>query len=196
MKFSMIMPVHNAEKLMRKALDSIAAQTFKDYELICICDACEDNSEAIAREYGAIVIPVDYHRPGLSRNKGLEVAQGDWILFMDDDDWLPRKDVFGRLAGKVGTHGEDILMCAFDWKGHGHIIQDARRHYAAVWNKAWRREFIGDTRFPDWTHGDDAGFDVKMMNKNPKVWYWDYTIYYYNWMREGSLTDLEAKGLI
>ena len=194
MKISMIMTVHNAEGYMRKALDSIRAQRYRDYELICVCDSCKDRSEEIAMEYGATVIPVNYGLAGPSRNKGLEVATGDWVMFMDDDDWLLHEYVFPLVDGMAGAHGEDILMCSFIWKGVGYASQTPERIFAAVWNKVWRREFIGDTRFSDKPYGDDADFHEEMMRKNPNIHFWDMPIYYYNYMRPGSLSDLINQG--
>ena len=87
MKFSIIMPAHNAAGFFKKALDSIEMQTYKDYELIVVCDACEDNTEEIARSYNAKVYSVDYKNEGPTRNFGLDKASGEWILWIDDDDW-------------------------------------------------------------------------------------------------------------
>ena len=113
-KFSMILPMHHCEKFARRMLDSIAAQDYKDYELICVCDACEDDSAGLARSYGARVEEVDFHRAGLSRNRGLEVATGEWLLFADDDDWLLHEFVFSQIADMAGKNGEDILVTVDD----------------------------------------------------------------------------------
>ena len=193
MKFSMILPIHNAENYMRRMLDSIKAQKWVDYELICLCDQCTDGSEEIAKEYTDIVIPVDYGCAGKTRNRGLEIAKGEWVLFADDDDWLLHEYVFPMLANAAGKNGEDILMFSFIWKDVGYTKQ-MDGHFAAVWNKAWRREFIGETRFSDKRYGDDADFDKAMFRKNPKVVAWDMPMYYYNYMRGGSLSDLHKKG--
>ena len=88
-KFSVIMPAHNASEYIRKALDSVRMQTFKDYELIVICDACDDDTADIAREYTDKVIEVGFRNPGPTRSAGLDAATGEWELFMDDDDcWI------------------------------------------------------------------------------------------------------------
>ena len=86
--FSVIMPTHNGEEYIRKSLESIRFQTFTDYELIIVCDKCEDNTEAITREYTDKVFVIDAGRCALDRNKGLDEATGEWILFIDDDDWF------------------------------------------------------------------------------------------------------------
>ena len=208
MKFSIILPVHNAAAYMGNALESIRRQSWKDYELIILCDACEDDSERIAREYAATwpwraeddpatwqpwpkvrVETVDYHCAGLTRNRGLELAQGEWVLFMDDDDWLLHEYVFAQLASMAGEHDEDILACGFIWKGVGVYTPKADDFNAAVWNKAWRRAFIGDTRFSDRRYGDDEDFTRAMLAKDPKICFWGMPIYYYNYLRQGSLTD-------
>ena len=188
MKFSIILPAHNSEKFIRKALDSIHSQTYKDYELIVICDSCEDNTEEIARLYTAKVISVNYCNDGLTRNVGLDVAQGDWILFMDDDDWWLHEYVLEQLAEKLGD--EDILCFSFifkHWKYATPTGNDGNR-WVAVWNKCWRRNFIGSTRFPAIMPNSDLYFHTAVFNKNPKIVDWDMPMYYYNYMHEGSLT--------
>lgn len=202
MKFSMILPVHNGAKHMRKMLDSIAAQSWKDYELIVICDDCADNSYEIARDYaedlpgehGMIVEEVECGCAGQARNHGLALASGDWVLFADDDDWILHEYVFALLASQAGNHNEDILACSFIWKGVGYYMPTQTDFNPAVWNKAWRREFIGDTRFSNRKYGDDADFTNAMLAKGPKIAFWDMPIYYYNYLRGGSLTDKLQKG--
>lgn len=188
MKFSIILPAYNSEKYIRKALESICSQTYKDYELIVICDSCEDNTEEIARSYGAKVILVNYCNDGLTRNAGLDVAQGDWILFMDADDWWLHEYVLEQLAEKLGD--EDILCFSFifkHWK-YATPMGNGGDRWVAVWNKCWRRSFIGDTRFPAVIPNSDSYFHTAMFKKNPKIVDWDMPMYYYNYMCEGSVT--------
>ena len=202
MKFSMILPVHNATGFMCRMLNSIEDQSWKDYELIVICDACRDNSYEIALDYaknwpaqgGMTVEQTDFGIAGLARNRGLELAKGDWVLFADDDDWLLHEYVFAQLAAMAGEHGEDILACSFVWKGVGYFAPSQSNFNPAVWNKAWKREFIGDTRFSNRRYGDDADFTNAMLAKGPRIAYWDMPIYYYNYLRGGSLTDQLQKG--
>ena len=122
MRFSIIMPAHNTERYICKALDSIAAQTYKDYELIVICDACEDNTAEIAREYDAKVVEVGFANCGPARSLGLDLAQGEWILFMDSDDWWLHEYVLEMLDGQLGD--EDLLCFGFIWKGRGYAGPD------------------------------------------------------------------------
>lgn len=196
MKFSIIIPSHNGEGHIEKCLQSVAEQRFIDYELIVVCDACEDNTAMIAAKYGAKVISVDAHRCGLSRNAGLDAAQGEWVLFMDDDDWLLHEYVLDMLASVVGKSGEDVLFFSFIWKGVGYIQQTENRHYVAVWNKAWKRSLIGDTRFEDVEYAEDVPWHAQIMAKKPVCAFWNMPMYYYNYMRTGSLSDRHERGEI
>lgn len=90
-KFSIIIPVYNAARYLRECLDSVVAQTYTDFEVICVDDGSTDGSGAILDEYAAKdrhfrVI----HQPNAgawaARNAALEVAQGEWITFVDADD--------------------------------------------------------------------------------------------------------------
>ena len=92
-QISVIVPVYNAEKWLRRCVDSILAQTFTDFELLLIDDGSTDGSPAICDEYAQrdSRIKVFYQKnSGVSaaRNSGLDHARGEWILFVDADDYL------------------------------------------------------------------------------------------------------------
>ena len=111
MRFSIIIPAHNSASFIRNALESIKKQTFKDYELIVICDNCNDNTQQIAEEYGAITERVGFGRDGLTRNRGLEKARGEWVLFMDDDDWWLHEYVLAQLDQKLKENPNIDMLC-------------------------------------------------------------------------------------
>ena len=188
-KFSIIIPTHNGEDRIRTCLDSVKNQTYKDYELIVVCDACTDDTKAVARDYGAKVIETNCANSGGARNAGLEAAKGEWVLWLDDDDYWIHEYVLEQIAGKVGLEDEDILCFSFIFKGWKYASPTGNQgnHWIAIWNKCWKRSFIGDTRFPLLKH-DDAYFHRDMFNKNPKIVDWDMPMYYYNYMRPGSYT--------
>ena len=194
--FSVIVPMHNSAEFMRKGLDSIKNQIFTDYELIVICD-CEEDAR-IAKEYTEDVY-MDVDRPlcGQKRNFGLDLAKGKWILFMDDDDWFMDSFAFQAIADRAGKEDEDILAFGFHWKSYGTCMNKPEKLYTAVWNKAWRREFIEriGARFPDWQHSDDEGFS-RITHGKAKIAYMNQCLYYYNFMRNGSLTWKITKGMI
>jgi len=192
--FSVIIPAHNSAGWIRKGLESIRAQSWTNYELIVVCDACTDNTAEIARKYTDQVIITDFGLDGMARNAGLDAATGDWVLFMDDDDWFLHEYVFHQLALAVGKHGEDVLQFAFIWKGRGYTGVD--RMYVAVWSKCWYRESIGKTRFSDRPYWSDVDFMKAMMAKEPRIHRWDMPMYYYNYLRPGSISWRQKQGEI
>lgn len=197
MRFSIIIPAYNAENHIIKGLESIKEQTFKDYELIVVCDSCKDNTESIAKSYGAKTVAVDFHNDGLSRSKGLDMAQGEWVLFMDDDDWWLHEYVLQQLDEKLREVKDiDILAFSFIFKHWMYASPTSNKgykynnHWIAVWNKCWRRKFIGDTRFPNVYACSDKYFNEEMMKKHPRIYDWDMPMYYYNYLRPGSISQI------
>ena len=111
MLFSVIIPVYNVEKYLRACLDSVLNQTFSDWEAVCVNDGSTDGSAAILREYAAKdnrFLVVEQPNAGLSaaRNTGLKHAVGDYVLFLDSDDWL-ETNALETLAGNLD--GEDLV---------------------------------------------------------------------------------------
>jgi len=195
--FSVIVPAHNSANYIGRGLNSIKRQTFRDYELIVVCDSCNDETPFIALNNADKTLIRDFHHDGLARNAGLDVAEGEWVLWMDDDDWWLHEFVFQQIYEMAGKHGEDILAFSFIWKNERYYRQEWDHQCVAVWNKCWKREFIGDTRFTDREWGCDAEFHNKMFRKSPIVYYWDMPMYYYNFMRPGSQTwDMKKRGRI
>lgn len=198
MRFSIIVPAYNAEDRIRKCLDSVKQQVFTDYELIVVCDSCTDKTADIAKEYGAKVEIVNFHRDGLTRNRGLDIAQGEWILFIDDDDWWVHEYVLTMLDEKIRyTSNTDIICFSFIFRYWKYATPTGNNgdRWIAVWNKCWRREFIGDTRFSDKWSISDVDFHYTLMAKNPKIYDWDVLMYYYNYMRKGSITEKAHRGV-
>lgn len=192
MKFSIILPAHNSAEYIRKALDSIKSQSFTDYELIVICDACTDNTKAIALEYTDKVIEINAHSSSAARNAGLDIAQGEWVLFCDSDDWYLHEFVFEQLAEKVGKENEDVVLFSLIWRhmGYGTIRSPKGTVYPHATNKCWRRSSIGRTRFSvDVLMGEDQDFYFAMANKGIKMVEWDMPLYYYNYLRGGSKSE-------
>ncbi len=115
-KVSVIIPVYNVEQYLRECLDSVINQTLKDIEIICVNDGSPDNSLAILKEYAAKdkrIIIIDQKNQGLScsRNNALKVAKGEYILFLDSDDWL-RLDTCELLYKKAKAYKLDMLNFA------------------------------------------------------------------------------------
>ena len=111
MKFSVIIPVYNVEQYLCDCLDSIVAQSYRDYEVICVNDGSTDGSLAILEEYQQKypqITIISQPNKGLSaaRNAGIQAAKGDYLFFLDSDDWI-ETDTLKILAEK--QNGEDLL---------------------------------------------------------------------------------------
>lgn len=194
MKFSIIIPAHNAENRLWMALESVKRQSFKDYELIVVCDACTDGTEQVARRYTDKVYPVDFHNEGMARNTGLDHASGEWVLWIDDDDYWLHEFVLEQIADQL-TDDVELLCFSFIFKGVGYASPTGNNgaHWIAVWNKCYRREFFEDLRF-GMEIPCDVAYTAKVFQKMPKLQDWDMPIYYYEYMRPGSTTWKIHKG--
>ena len=152
-KISVIVPVYNTEMYLHRCIDSVLAQTYKDFELLLIDDGSKDSSGAICDEYAARDSRVKvFHKEngGVSsaRNAGLAIASGDWIMHLDGDDWIA-PDIQERLIRKGEDTGADIVMGDFlfaysdrdilyslpDWDNNK--TASLNRYITSVWTCVW-----------------------------------------------------------
>lgn len=195
-KFSIIIPSNNGAERIRKALDSCVTQEFTDYEIIVICDSCTDNTAQIASEYTSHVLTVSCHRDGLARNAGLDIATGDWILFLDDDDWWLHEYALSELATLTKDDTADWIEFGIIWRTAGRKGGTYGRFLQMVAGHCIRRSFIGSHRFDDAAYSSDTHFINALAKLRPTTLYCAFPLYYYNFMRPGSLSDLHKKGVI
>ena len=190
MKFSVIIPAHNAGKTIEKTLQSIRQQSFTDYEVIVVCDACEDDTVEVVKGHPWVRnLVVNNHTDGLTRNDGLNMAQGEWVLFIDADDWWLHEYVFEQLSEKIKENPDcDVIAFGMIWRYIGYAGPRSKMGtlYPHCTNKCWRRSFIGDTRFPEIKVANDAGFHERMMAKSPRLIEWDMPLYYYDYLCPNS----------
>lgn len=116
-KISVVIPVYNAERFLRSTLDSLLAQTLRDIEIVCVNDGSSDSSLQILEEYALReprVVVVDSVNGGVSRarNKGIEIAKGEYIGFMDADDMATPK-MYERLFALAMEHNADIAEMSY-----------------------------------------------------------------------------------
>ena len=108
---SLIIPVYNTEQFLRRCLDSVINQTYKNLEIILIDDGSTDNSGKICDEYvlkdnRIKVLHIENGGPSYARNKGLEIAKGDYIGFVDSDDYVD-KDIFNLM--RIEPHTINVI---------------------------------------------------------------------------------------
>ena len=141
---SIIIPVYNTEKYLKKCLDSVISQTFSDIEIICVNDGSTDNSPAILQEYAQkdkriIVINQKNLKQGAARNNALKIARGKYVQFVDSDDYL-RQDACALLVKKAEELDLDMLSFAGNnFRNDTGEIEDNPyynfRYLPANWNK-------------------------------------------------------------
>ena len=116
-KISVILPIYNVDKYLKKCLDSVINQTFNDIEIICINDGSTDNSLEILKDYSQrdnrfIIINQENQGQGIARNKGVEIAKGEYVQFIDPDDWVDL-DMLETLYNFAKDHNSQIVK--FDY---------------------------------------------------------------------------------
>lgn len=121
MQLSIIVPVYNmtADQKLKQCLDSLLAQTISDYEIIAVDDASTDDSLLVLRQYGEkypgrvrVIASEKNHRQGGAKNRGLKAAQGEWVGFVDSDDWIA-PDMYEKLLTKAAQTGADLVGCDY-----------------------------------------------------------------------------------
>lgn len=120
---SIIIPVYNTESYLPRCLDSLLVQTYADFEIICVDDGSTDNSGQICDEYArkdSRIRVVHIPNGGVSnaRNTGLELVRGEYIMFVDSDDWVEPEHVELLLP----LAGEDLVYCGYNSVVHGNWV--------------------------------------------------------------------------
>ncbi len=116
-KLSIIIPIYNAEKFIPKCLDSVLGQTINEFELICVNDGSTDASLDVIKKYAGKderIRIIDKKNGGSlsARKEGVRIATGDYIGFVDADDWI-EADMYECLMNAASTHSADIVSCGY-----------------------------------------------------------------------------------
>ena len=126
-KVSIIVPIYNVEKYLSRCLDSLVGQTMDDIEIITVNDGSLDNSLSILRDYSkkdSRIIVINQENYGVSeaRNAGIALARGEYIAFVDPDDWI-EKDMYTTMYQKAIEYDCDIVMCSYvrEFNSHSKI---------------------------------------------------------------------------
>ena len=117
---SVIIPVYNVEKYLRRCLDSVIAQTYQNLEIICVDDGSVDESGKICDQYAvrdARIKVIHQENQGLSaaRNKGLDAAEGECIAFVDSDDYI-LEDMYKKMLDKLLNYNVDLCVCQWQYE--------------------------------------------------------------------------------
>lgn len=188
---SIIVPVYNAERWIRRCLDSIITQSFSDFEAVCVNDASTDSSLAILKEYALhdsrihiVDLPVNRGEGG-ARNAGLQVARGTYIGFVDSDDTIDT-DFYESLHSAAAESGADMVCAQIRQVDQSDRKYDIPYH-TRLWNSLFRTEFLKKNAitFPaKYSNGDDGVFMGRVFLAQPLFHKVDGT--YYNYFQISS----------
>lgn len=217
MKFSIILPIYNVEKYLSACIDSVLSQTFKDYEIILVDDGSKDSSPQICDNYSEkydFIKTIHKSNGGLSdaRNVGLKRAKGEYIFFLDSDDYLIDENVLIRIVKALGDEQDvaafkfikwfesngQLSTCKFsynlDTKGKSASqiyleLIDRDAYYNSAWSKVVKRSLLVDNNieFERGLLGEDNDWYYKVVTQVKTLSLIDEPLYVYR-QRSGSIT--------
>ena len=207
MKLSIIVPVYNAEKYIRECLDSLVNQTIDDYELILVNDGSKDSSLSILSDYQARypelirILDIDNGGQGRARNLALNIVKGDYVGFVDSDDYVS-KEMFKKMLSLAEKENADITVCdAYRFTETKKAYMPARllndsfvlSSAGAVWNKIFKRELISDCRFPERLWYEDLAFSAILLLKSTKTVFIEEPLYYYRCGQQSTMNNSNSR---
>lgn len=196
MKCSIIIPCWNSEKWVVDCLESIPKRD--DIEIIAVNDGSTDRTLGYLKNYKAFrykdLIIVDYGvNKGVSyaRNTGIEASSGEYIVFIDSDDYIYPK-VFNKIVDNY-LNGEYQLVFYDMENNFKYRFEANQNNYQCKYGmfKFIKRDFLGDLRFTvGMQYAEDKELHLKMMDKYPKCYFTKEIMYHYNYPRSGSLSAI------
>ena len=204
---SVIMPVYNTSQYLRRSIESVLNQTFKDFELICINDGSTDNSLQILEEYAITdsrikIINQENKGQSVARNKGIEKANGNYIMFLDSDDFYHNQaleimvkaiqesnsDIVGM--NKVVTSDKNCntlykkeyssVIPIKTYKNPLNYVLKHNFHNSVIWNKIYKRQTIKDKKFIEGMFFEDWPWIICLFSEINSYTVVDIPLYFYN----------------
>lgn len=218
---SIIIPVYKVEKYLEKCIQSVINQTYENLQIILVDDGSPDNCGKICDEYAKKdhrIEVIHKSNGGLSdaRNKGLEIAKGEYIGFVDSDDYI-EADMYEVLYNLLKQYNADVSICNFYTVSQGKIsIKNAdngineynrieilkeilldRNIQSYAWNKLYKKELFDEIKYPIGKKYEDIGTTFYLLEKCNKVVVTGKSEYYYinrqdsivNNVTESTITD-------
>ena len=221
LKISVIIPIYNREDSILRCLSSIQNQTFRNIEIICVDDCSSDNSKNILKKLtlkdDRIVILENKNNvgPGVSRNNGVDIAKGDYLIFVDADDYIDN-DLLEALCNKAISGSFDVVKCNHLYKcKNGRIIDmEINRNIRNDLSKGkplwvsftsehqgtlYKKELFIDKniRYGSTYMSEDSIFLLKLGHKTNSIGFLDSNdTSYYRIQTDGSLTNVYSNRVI
>ena len=201
---SVIVPVYNVQPYLEKALNSIIQQTLEDIQIILVDDGSDDGSLDICHEFARKderiqMVESRHQGVAVARNIGLNIAAGEYIAFVDADDWL-ELDMFEYLYKNAILHEADISTCEIfrEYPDGKTVSKGSHKDYMLMWmkaaeemnyngdfdaflfNKIFRRSSMREIYFPEGVSiGEDYTFIIKSLLKHPVIFHGGVSKYHY-----------------
>ena len=225
-KISIIIPVYQVEKYIKRCLDSILSQTYSNLEIILIDDGSRDMSGKICDEYAIKdsrikVIHQDNAGVSVARNKGLDICTGDYVTFVDSDDFL-EPFMYEKMMEKVTEYNCDVVMCDcvkddgviqtpythdiragfYDYdqlkeEYYPHLLMMENVEYPATisnWLLLFRRKVASSVRYIEGVrYSEDLLFGAQLLYNAKSFYYMKGEFYYHYWMNNESTSHTFKK---
>lgn len=214
---SVIVPVYNVENYLRECIDSIVAQTYRNIEVILIDDGSKDSSGKICDEYAAKdnrIKVIHKENGGLSeaRNSGLEIASGDWIAFVDSDDYID-EEMLDTLVDLANYNNAQVAMCNFRATSRPldnntdlvtnvfsrdellEVYTKRAKEYSitnSVWDRIYKKELVKEIRFVPRRLNEDILYTMQVFLRADIVAYTSVKLYHYRDIREGNISGVKV----
>lgn len=207
-RFSVIITAYNIEDYIERAILSVENQTFKNIEIIVVNDCSTDNTEVkileLCKKYNNIIYikHKENKKAGGARNSALQIAKGEYIVFVDGDDYLAENNVLERLDKVIGKDTPDVIYLGFKIEGDREEIviptedkctktyKAASDKYPNPWSKCWKKEFLdkNNIRFPEHRFYEDVLFVYNGVMKSQSHKIADFIVHKYTSGRKNSMT--------
>lgn len=192
---SIIIPVYNVQDYLVRCLDSVVNQTYNNIEILIINDGSTDNSSEIIQDYkkryNNIVI-YDQKNSGQAsaRNKGIKECSGEYILFVDSDDWIDLNCVEECVQTLISSKSDLVIFDINTIKVNGVIKQVTGTNIfeseSVPWNKMYKRELWEGHKFPEGVWYEDLGVVPIIVGLTARKVKLNKSLYNYNFTRNGS----------
>ena len=227
MKFSIIVPVYKTEKYLKQCVDSVLSQSLTDFELILVDNESPDNCPKICEDYAkqdsrVRAIHKTHGTAASGRNLGMKSAKGDYLCFLDSDDWWADSEVLAKINSKIEKSNPDILELYYkfyfdstgkekipntvDFTGFDELDSSKKidflvkndRLNPSAWGMCILRSYLESCQgyFDESKVIEDIDWCIRLYSQSPKVDALAEPVYVYRKEREGSVTrDMKFKSI-
>ena len=197
-KFSIIIPNYNKEYYIKETLESVLNQSYKNIEVIVVDDGSTDNSLNIIKNYDVKLLHTNRKRAGGARNIGIDNATGDYILFLDSDDYFTNNYVLEKLYNKINN--EDIIFLNYTRDKYGDVFlvkeekEDISYKIEKTSNlgcptKCFKSSLLNDIRFPEEKRYEDINFTLEALCKAESFGYFEESFFTYRKVPNSNVTS-------